>query len=443
MKKILFIGFVILCAPCIVHCEPSTVNLLTSLGEDYTRIGGNLHGYEFMPINDTPAPKGYVPFYISHYGRHGSRSAWGDHSYKLIINTLQHADSLGVLTPAGKELLQITQEALMAYNYMDGRLTDKGEREHARLAQRMYKRFKPVFKGKQPQVEVLSSMIQRCLVSMAAFTNNLTRQNPRIQYNFDTGEQMQPFMSGTGDESSIKDRYHATKDSLMALLPYDSTVVLNRLFTNPSIALAQTTKRLDATSGAERISIADLQRAIYDVASVAQNFDIDCNVFNYLDSATVYYYVMDLTYHIALRYANTIGTSEPCVAYAQTAVNDFITKADAAIETGKYVADLRFGHDFTLLCVASRMGINGVGDRKRPEDIESSWFVWQNICMASNLQVIFYRPSQPCIVHRQPSTDEVLVKVLYNEIERRINGLTPAQGCYYRWSDVRQLWKRE
>lgn len=152
---------------------------------------------------------------------------------------------------------------------------------------------------------------------------------------------------------------------------------------------------------------------------------------------------MNLTYHIALRFANTIGTSEPCVAYAQTAVNDFITKADAAIETGQYVADLRFGHDFTLLCVASRMGINGVGDRKRPENIESSWFVWKNICMASNLQVIFYRPFQPRIVHRQPSTDEVLVKVLYNEIERRINGLTPVQGCYYRWSDVRQLWSQK
>ncbi|MBO7070787.1 MAG: histidine-type phosphatase, partial [Bacteroidales bacterium] len=38
------------------------------------RLGFNVHSYEFLPIHDTPAPSGFKPFYISHYGRHGSRS---------------------------------------------------------------------------------------------------------------------------------------------------------------------------------------------------------------------------------------------------------------------------------------------------------------------------------------------------------------------------------
>ncbi|MBQ6579041.1 MAG: histidine-type phosphatase, partial [Bacteroidales bacterium] len=41
------------------------------LQEDHTRAGINTNSYEFGPIHDTKAPKGYKPFYISHYGRHG------------------------------------------------------------------------------------------------------------------------------------------------------------------------------------------------------------------------------------------------------------------------------------------------------------------------------------------------------------------------------------
>ena len=41
--------------------------------ENPDRASNNMHSYEFDPIVDTPAPKGFKPFYITHYGRHGSR----------------------------------------------------------------------------------------------------------------------------------------------------------------------------------------------------------------------------------------------------------------------------------------------------------------------------------------------------------------------------------
>lgn len=34
---------------------------------------GVYHPYVIGNLTDTPAPKGYHPFYISHFGRHGSR----------------------------------------------------------------------------------------------------------------------------------------------------------------------------------------------------------------------------------------------------------------------------------------------------------------------------------------------------------------------------------
>ena len=48
--------------------EPS---IAAALQENIQRAGINTHCYEFAPIHDTKAPKGYKPFYISHYGRHG------------------------------------------------------------------------------------------------------------------------------------------------------------------------------------------------------------------------------------------------------------------------------------------------------------------------------------------------------------------------------------
>lgn len=37
------------------------------------RAGGIYHSYEYRPAAAAPVPDGYTPFYISHYGRHGSR----------------------------------------------------------------------------------------------------------------------------------------------------------------------------------------------------------------------------------------------------------------------------------------------------------------------------------------------------------------------------------
>ena len=46
----------------------------------------------------TPAPKGYEPFYMSHYGRHGSRWLIGEREYTLPMGTLRNGREAGKLT---------------------------------------------------------------------------------------------------------------------------------------------------------------------------------------------------------------------------------------------------------------------------------------------------------------------------------------------------------
>ena len=63
------------------------------------------------------------------------------------------------------------------------------------------------------------------------------------------------------------------------------------------------------------------------------------------------------------------------------------------------------------------------------------------ISMASNLQLIFYRKADGCCSSKGAccaASDDILVKVLHNEGEIKLQGLTPVSGPYYKWSDLRQ-----
>ena len=59
--------------------------------ENIHRAGGNYYDYDYeLPLRPlTKAPKGYTPFYISHYGRHGSRWLLDDNNYMGQINILR------------------------------------------------------------------------------------------------------------------------------------------------------------------------------------------------------------------------------------------------------------------------------------------------------------------------------------------------------------------
>ena len=70
--------------------------------------GSNYLDYDNYPATQqlTPAPKGYVPFYMSHYGRHGSRWLISTDSYTSVTRPLQQAQKAGKLTPKGEEVLR-------------------------------------------------------------------------------------------------------------------------------------------------------------------------------------------------------------------------------------------------------------------------------------------------------------------------------------------------
>ena len=142
----------------------------------------------------TKAPKGYKPFHLSHYGRHGSRYIIGMKGYNEPYEALLKADSLGKLTEKGKKVLGIVARARQDAMGRDGELTLLGAQQHRGIARRMYQRFPELFKG-DTHIDAKSTIVIRCILSMENALLELTSLNPKLRFTHDASEHDMYFMN--------------------------------------------------------------------------------------------------------------------------------------------------------------------------------------------------------------------------------------------------------
>ena len=393
------------------HIDPTAARYLR---EDNTRAANNINSYEATPSPETPAPAGFRPFYVSHYGRHGSRSTWGEPVYTKLIETLASARNVGILTPQGDSLMHEIQRVKDFHDGMDGRLTQRGVREHREIAERLYARYPGVFDG-AVKVRAIGSTSQRCLISMNSFTVALGQKNPQMRFYLDTGDKFMGYISNTSEANRLTAGTEALLHDWMEGWQVDTVTLLRNLFSNQKAARILVP------------NVEEFQENIISTAEVAEDFDIPENLYRYLPFDAIYRKWSRQNHYLYMHHCNSVEFGRERMPLAQSAIDDFIAKADEAIAGGEYAADLRFGHDYPLMAIASYLGIEGVGDRLRFDEVDAHWYGWQNICMGSNLQLVFYRND----------AGEVLVKFLYNERESRLRGLKPYSGPYYRWEDFK------
>ena len=257
MKRILTLAVVAFYALA-AAAQPDTP-VVKFLKEDIRRAAFNTHSYEFGPIQDTPAPKGYKAFYISPYGRHGSRSDWGGNQYRMVRDVLTRANGQHLLTPAGDSLMHEAALIFQLHDGMDGRLTPLGVREHAQLAERMYNRYPEVFKNGSKHIRAVSSTTPRCIVSMNGFTGRMMSLQPDLDFDLDTGEKFYAYIA-RGENSTLIARTNKALADYRKTIDWDNETVFKTLFTDPEAA-----KKLIPDAW-------DFQNAIYDCARVSDPF---------------------------------------------------------------------------------------------------------------------------------------------------------------------------
>ena len=79
MKRFLTSIVTVLCA---IGALAQNVPALEQLKADPRKAYGTDYPYGFKMEPITPSPRGYKPFYITGYARHGSRYYWNDRLYK-------------------------------------------------------------------------------------------------------------------------------------------------------------------------------------------------------------------------------------------------------------------------------------------------------------------------------------------------------------------------
>ena len=85
----------------LLTCALFFMALLATAQPTWEQLGGVYYAYPERSGADFRVPEGFRPFYISHYGRHGSRWLTSDSRYEWVNS--QFADKRN-LTPLGREV---------------------------------------------------------------------------------------------------------------------------------------------------------------------------------------------------------------------------------------------------------------------------------------------------------------------------------------------------
>ena len=402
------------------------MTLMAGVREDFKanpKLSAN--NYQAYPTSGFPAitaaPEGYEPFFINHYGRHGSRWLIHGKTYSWPVEIMEKAQSEGKLTRRGEEVLQILRQVLDASQGRLGELSDIGHEQHQGIARRMYQNFPQVFQDGAPVV-ARSTVVIRCILSMQNEVDVLASLNPRLHITTDASEATMYYMNY---RDSVARALRATM--MPELKKYREKWV------NPKGLM----KKLFNDQRWVKDNISDDEArtgmlGLFEIVGNMQSHHMFENVNLYdLFSADEIYNVW--RYNNAYWYINSGETplTQCRVDYMEAnLLRNFIEDADRAITSGLAApgASLRFGHESVVLPLCCLMGLNGADYRTTDlETLDQHWQTYKIFPMATNIQFVYFRKA---------GSDDILMLPLLNEREATLPVQTDV-APYYHWSDVR------
>ena len=374
-----------------------------------------------VPNTLTPAPKGKRPFYISHYGRHGSRYINKRSGYEIPYKMMEQANNVNELTTTGKLVFKEMNMILEDSDDRWGDLTLLGRTQHRQIAQRMFERFPEVF-ADSATVSARSTVVPRCIMSMETAMMQLAQQNPKLNITMDASKSTQWYMN---HQDPVLRRSKLTPEAQKAYDVYISSRVGNSrlmelLFKNPDVVK-------------ELVDETFFNYYLMKMGLFLENTHPEMVLYlNELFTTQDLYnmwQIDNVLWYLQYGFCPLNGGDYP---YSQRhLLRKIIAEADSCIRLRQPGAQLRFGHDTVLLPLVCLLGINGYDLRTSDlDEIEKhGWWSSSVFPMAGNVQFVFYR--------RNIKDKDVLFKVLLNEREARLPIRTDC-APYYHWKDFRR-----
>jgi len=385
------------------------------------KMGGVYYAYPVTEAKSTPAPKGYEPFYISHYGRHGSRYLINDSDYLNVLELFRKAKDAGALTALGENtyfgLLSVWEEA----EGRGGELTPLGNRQHRGIAGRMYDNYPQVF-ANGAEITACSTQVMRCAHSMFAFIEALKEKEPSLDISRESSRRNMDYLCHWTQESAD---YNGKSGSWRP-----DYLRMRQSLTRPDSLIS----RLFGDAGfvKENVVPDELMWGLYWIAVGQQNIEDKTDFLGIFSKDELYDLWRINNFEFYVHNAAYPRSNGIHVDNAKNLLRNITETADKYMRGKHHGATLRFGHDGNITPLLALMKVEGCyGMESDPFKVSE---VWQNFYvspMASNLQLVFFRNTE--------KTDApVLVKILHNEKEVHIPVDTD-KFPYYCWSDVRSF----
>ena len=373
----------------------------------------------------TPAPQGMKPFYISHYGRHGSRFHNRPSMYNEPYLTLARADSLGKLSDLGREVMLRLDIIRKDAENRWGELTPLGVQQQKDIARRMMERFPEVFEG-HTDIDARSTGVGRCILSMEYALMEMLQHNPDLNVHHNATHRDMDYLN-------LQDK------KLMALKFNKPAKEWYDRYVSQTAHHAHLMRELfaDTLYANKHVNMVDLSVQLFLIAAIMQNTELGQHItlydlFDYDESYRIWK-IGNARWYIGWGAADVNGAVQP---YAQrNLLRRLIEDADKVLSQPNTKVELRFGHETVLLPLICLLDINGYGFTTNDlEQLEpNGWINYRIFPMSCNLQLVFYRRSP------KDRADDVLFKVLLNENEATLP-LPANQAPYYQWSDFRRYY---
>lgn len=412
MKKI-FVSLLIACAVWPV----AAAYVSGEIAADPCRSGGIYYAYPVKGDEAPAPPQGYEPVAISHYGRHGSRWAIKEWKYDRVLDLFSKARSQGNLTAEGERVAAMVRVLADDIRGNAGALTPLGEIQHKAIARRMVSRWPSLF-ADSATVRVFSSVEPRCIVSMAAFCEQLKETNPRLRIlrkvapgNIDFIAYSTDRALAAGSDTAVwRDHFNAWRDTVVK-----PSRLMSRLFKDPSQVKAPVF----------------LMTLLHDIAVAEQNTEAKAGMLDIFTPEELTALWKALNYEMYVKHGRATVTADAGPLSAATLVRHFIDDADRRLAAGDCGVTLRFGHDTNLIRLLAFMGVEGCDAvESDPDRYHLAWQDYKVSPMGANLQLVFFRNKE----------GKVLCLARHNE--RPVHfpiAASDATGYYYDWQTLRSF----
>ena len=356
------------------------------IAADSTKAGGIYYMYNEHPGAYAPAPKGYKPFYISHYGRHGARYIGSPSQYDRVYGIFSTSLADSALTPEGEKFARRYLEMYPLVKDRSGELTRKGALQHRGIAERMFRNYPQVFRG-GARIDARSTIVPRCIISMDNFCDQLKIRNPKLRIEKVASESdmavLNPFslynpdVTKTDEGYNNKYAYWQPAYKAMCRENADPETFFSRLYRDWHYV-----ERFGDPVASEIL--------LYYIACSCNCTDDDYGFWDmFTHEERCLLWEADSYRFFCSKGPDDIQGGRQW-AFCWTLAQDILDGFDKDMAEGRS-ARLRFGHDIAIMSLMTLFDIEGWSTpAPTPHDAKDLWQDYR-VPMGANVQLVFYR----------------------------------------------------